>query len=282
MRTQDSYDNDAVSFLIYDNSPIGNSVDLPSGWLYVSDPKNKGLAAAYNHAIAQAKDSAAQWLLLLDQDSCLPKNFMANLQTEIALCHQKSKIAAIVPFVFSNGRQVSPFLPKFGFDRPYNLSRSTTSKWIAAINSATSIRVSFVESIGGFPSEFWLDYLDHWLFRKIYDTGHAVFVGEMKIEHNLSVANFDMGLQVARYKNVLAGEMAFTNRYLPTYWRPILVIRLLLRAVKHSIITRDKRMALLMITAAFRQIVTILIDVSKRLMKAETSEDSSPGMKAKQ
>jgi GT2 family glycosyltransferase len=281
IRTQDSYDKGAISFLIYDNSPTGKPDGLPPDWIYVSDPTNNGLAAAYNHGISQAKHSGAHWLLLLDQDSCLPKNFMVNLQAEAALCHQKPEIAAIVPLVFSNRRQVSPFLPKLGFDRPYTLSHSTSSEWIAAINSAASIRISFLESIGGFSADFWLDYLDHWLFRKIYDTGHAVFVGEMKIEHSLSVANFDQGLEVSRYKNVLAAEMAFTNRCLPLYWRPILVIRLIARAVKHLILTRDKRMALLMIASALKETVTIFSEALKRSTKAEILREQPLGLKAR-
>jgi GT2 family glycosyltransferase len=254
MRTQGFYDSGAVSFLIYDNSPLGNSADLPPGWIYVSDPTNKGLPAAYNYALSLAKHAEAEWLLLLDQDSCLPKNFMENLQSEIASCHHLTEIAAIIPLVFSNKRQVSPFLPKLGFDCPYTHSRSITSRWIAAINSATSIRMSFLESIGGFSTDFWLDYLDHWLFRKIYDNGRSVFVGAMEVEHSLSVANFNRGLELSRYKNVLAAEIAFTNHCLPAYWGPILVMRLIARAVKHIIFTRDKRMALLMLSAALKQV----------------------------
>jgi len=282
MRTQDSYDNGAVCCLIYDNSPIGSSDDLPLGWIYVSDPTNKGLSAAYNHAISQAKHSGAQWLLLLDQDSRLPKNFMANLQSEIAACHKRSEIAAIVPIVFSNLRQVSPFLPKLGFDRPYNLSRSITSEWIAAINSATCIRTSFLESIGGFCTEFWLDYLDHWLFRKIYDNGHSVFVGEMRIEHSLSVANFNQGLEASRYKNVLAAEMAFTNRCLPAYWRPILAMRLIARAIKHALFTRDKRIALLIIRAALEEIGTAFGGTLKQSKRVEVLEEQPLKLKARQ
>jgi GT2 family glycosyltransferase len=281
MRTQDPYDDGSTSFLIYDNSPIDNSDNLPSGWIYLSDPTNRGLAAAYNCAISRAKDFGAQWLLLLDQDSRLPRNFMSNLQGEIAICHQKAEIAAIAPFVFSDKRQISPVLPRLGFDRPYTLTRSTTSQWIAAINSGTSVRISFVESIGGFSSHFWLDYLDHWLFRKIYDTGHAVFVGGMKVEHSLSVADFNDGVDVTRYRNVLAAEMAFTNRCLPTYWRPILVMRLIARAAKHALFTHNKHIALLMIGAALKQSVTIVDGTLTQWKREELLEEQPVRLKAR-
>lgn len=257
IRDQEGYDRGAFTVLVYDNSPVANSAGLPSGWMYVSDPTNKGLSEAYNHAIFRCKDLGARWLLLLDQDSSLPRNFFTNLQLDTARCYEQSEIAAIVPLVFSRQRHISPVLPKFGFDLLYGVARSTTSEWLAAINSATCVRVSFVESIGGFTDEFWLDYLDHWLFRRIYDTAHSVFVSEMRVEHSLSVAEFNNGLELSRYKNVLAAERAFTNRYLPRLWRPILALRLMARASKHALRTRNKSIASVMFLAALQEFSSI-------------------------
>lgn len=258
LRTQETYSSDSISVLIYDNSPVANSEELPPHWTYVSNSTNKGLAAAYNYALSQARLTGAQWLLLLDQDSILPRNFLANLQGEITLCHDNSKIAAITPLVFSGRRQISPTRPMLGFDRPYISTQSISSVWLTAINSAAAIRVSFVESIGGFSERFWLDYLDHWLFRKIYDQAHSVYVSDMRIDHNLSVANFNQGLELSRYENVLEAEAAFTNQYLPIYWRWVLAVRLVARAAKHTVVTRNKKIALLMLAAAWKQALWVL------------------------
>jgi GT2 family glycosyltransferase len=257
IRDQVECDREEFSVLVYDNSPVANSAGLPSDWMYISDPTNSGLSAAYNHAILRCKESGAHWLLLLDQDSRLPTNFFVNLRADTALCHQQAKIAAIVPMIFSNQRQISPVLPMWGFDRSYLATRSATSKWLSAINSAACIRVSFVESIGGFSDDFWLDYLDHWLFRKIYDTHHSVFVSGISVEHDLSVADFNKGLDVGRYRNILTAERTFTNRHLPRLWRPVLALRLLARAGKHAFCTRDKRIASLMFLAALQQVISI-------------------------
>jgi len=257
INAQKAYDRDAISILVYDNSPVGNSEGLRSGWKYVSDTANRGLAAAYNYALLQTKFSGAQWLLLFDQDSSLPVDFFANLQDEIALCRDDPRIVAIVPVVFSNRRQVSPIRPMLGLDRPYKITGSASSLWLMAINSGAAIRVSFVDSIGGFSKEFWLDYLDHWLFRKIHDMAYAVYVSNTKIEHSLSVADFNQDLAISRYRNILNAEANFTNQYLPIYWRPLLVLRLLIRAAKHSIFTDNKRMALLMLSAAWKQVIFV-------------------------
>lgn len=245
--------------LIYDNSPLEDLSGLYPGWSYVSDPTNRGLATAYNYALSQAKLLGAEWLLLLDQDSNLPNDFLTNLQSELASCDKDSKIAAVVPLVFSGRRQVSPVRPLLGLDRPYTSTRSATFAWLTAINSASAIRVSFMDFVGGFTNDFSLDYLDHWLFRKIHDTGHSVYVSNTRIEHNLSVANFNQGLEIIRYKQILKAEMTFTNRFLPIYWRPLLVLRLIARSIKHAIFTRDKRMAVQMLRAAWVQAASILI-----------------------
>ena len=258
MRAQMAYNCSAISVLIYDNSPIANLDGLEPGWEYVSNPANEGLAAAYNYALSQAKLSGTQWLLLLDQDSHLPENFLANLQDEIERCRDNPKIAAIVPCVTSNRRQVSPIRPLLGLDRPYKLPGSAPSLWLMAINSAAAIRVSFMDSIGGFSKDFWLDYLDHWVFRKIYDTGHFVYVSNMRVEHNLSVANFNQGLERSRYRGVLKAEATFTNRCLPLHWRSLLVLRLVARASKHVFFTRDKKIAQMMLSAAYQQVLAIL------------------------
>jgi GT2 family glycosyltransferase len=256
IQDQDTYDRDSFNYLVYDNSPVAHSGGIPTEWMYVNDPTNQGLYGAYSYANRRCADLGADWLLLLDQDSTLPSNFMKNLLLDVALCESQF-IAAIVPLVISKGRQVSPFLPRFGFDRPYGLTHSTTSQWVGAINSAACIRVSFVNSIGGFSDDFWLDYLDHWLFRRIYDTSHSVFVSEMRVDHCLSVADFNNGLEVDRYKNVLAAERIFTNKYLPPLWRPILALRLAARACKHMIRTTNKRIAFLMMKASLQQVRSI-------------------------
>jgi GT2 family glycosyltransferase len=257
MQAQTGHDSDGVAVMVYDNSAATTLRDVPANWLYFSDPTNPGLSAAYNQGVSEAKALGARWLLLLDQDSSLPGDFMVNLQRDIALCHENPAIVAIIPIVYSNGQHVSPVRPMLGLDRHYTRTRCAPSIWLSAINSATTVRLSFVESIGGFTAEFWLDYLDHWLFRRIYDAGKLAFVSEIVVEHSLSVANFNQGLDLSRYRNILEAEAAFTNRHLPRYWRTILAFRLVARAAKHSLLTHDKRMAMLMLSAAWRQVFAI-------------------------
>jgi GT2 family glycosyltransferase len=245
-------------FLVYDNSPRSNLGSVPAGWEVVIDSNNGGLLAAYGCALSRAKAAGCPWILLLDQDTELPHDFLTSVHASLALLNEKTEVAAIVPIVKEGNRQLSPMLPRLGRERPFCLRGVIETGWLMAINSGACVRVDFIESIGGFSRAFWLDYLDHWLFKTLHDQGKSVFVSDVVLQHELSVANMNRGLTVQRYKNVLGAERQFTNGHLPVLWRLVLVPRLLARALKHLAVTRDKRLAFLMIAAAAIQVAALI------------------------
>jgi hypothetical protein len=65
-----------AKIVAYDNSPEMQEEDFAAdGFDYVGDSANGGVTPAYNHALRQAQVIGATWLLLLDQDTCLPSEF---------------------------------------------------------------------------------------------------------------------------------------------------------------------------------------------------------------
>jgi GT2 family glycosyltransferase len=243
------------TFVIYDNSPSSDlGSHTPRGWEIVVDPNNGGLFTAYNFAVSRAKSKGCPWVLLLDQDTELPSDFLATVHEDLLRMQKETDVVAIVPTVKAGNRQVSPMLPRLGREIPFDRRSIVESSWLWAINSGTCLRIDFIESIGGFSSLFWLDFLDHWLFKMINNSRKRVYVSNMVLQHELSVSNMDNGLTVNRYKNVLKAEREFTNRYLPTSWRYALVPRLIARSLKHLIVTRNKRLGLLMAAAATQQV----------------------------
>jgi GT2 family glycosyltransferase len=243
------------TFIIYDNSPSSNlGSTTPKGWEIVVDPSNGGLFTAYSYAVSKAKSKGCPWVLLLDQDTELPANFLVTVHEDLALMQAETDVVAIVPMVKAGNRQVSPMRPRLGREIPFNRRSVVEASWLWAINSGTCLRVDFIDGIGGFSNAFWLDFLDHWLFKMIHNSRKRVYVSKLVLQHELSVSNMDGGLTVERYKNVLRAEREFTNHYLPVLWRYVLVPRLLARALKHLIMTRNKRLGLLMAAAAAAQI----------------------------
>ncbi|WP_318507259.1 glycosyltransferase [Bacillus sp. T3] len=238
---QNMIDKD-LSIIIYDNSPVKQ--EIPSEYkylniLYKHDPRNIGIVTAYNYAFQKAKEEGSEWLLLLDHDTELTEDYFAQLHL---LDSFDKNIAAVVPQIHCENQMISPVysdrLRPLQGERPGTGEQNTP---VMAINSGAFIRVSFLDKINGFNSEFPLDYLDHWLFHEIYHNGSKVWVLDTKLEHELSVMDYSR-VSLKRYQSILDSEINFYKHYkkelLPAY-RTQLVKRL----VKQFLTVKNKKIA---------------------------------------
>ncbi len=210
------------SVILYDNSPQAQSpavaVDLPVH--YVHDPSNGGLAPAYNLALARAESEGCEWLLLFDQDTSPTLEFMLELVTLASTLRGETTVAAIVPKLLVNGivyspathfidvlrRQFSPRGPN-----TYDSLLGVQEQRINIYNSASTLRVSALRSIGAFPTEFWLDYLDHTVFHTLFANGYRIYIMRSSLEHHQSDADLQQ-LSAWRHSNVLKAQTLFVKR----------------------------------------------------------------------
>ena len=248
-----------LKILVYDNSPESWNGVFEEGWSYLHDSSNGGIAAAYNAALHLAAPST-DWLLLLDQDSSLPNDFLPELFTAIDDCEREPQVAAVVPRVYSHGALISPSQVKLGHCvREYGFGIRPHE--ITAINSGSAIRVSVLTQMEGFNIAFWLDFLDYWLYHQIHALGYCVFVSRGKLEHSLSVQNYNGAVSDQRYRNILHSEMLFTNTYRPKIERIYYAIRLFARCGKQTLRYKRKNIALDTLIAALRQLRLIVTGV---------------------
>jgi hypothetical protein len=84
-------------------------------------------------------------------------------------------------------------------------------KRLVAYNSGATLRVSALLSIGGFPDEFWLDYLDHAVFHALSVRGYRIYVMRTEIEHESSQATLS-SVPVWRQRNVLFAQTLFVKQ----------------------------------------------------------------------
>jgi GT2 family glycosyltransferase len=247
-----------ISILVQDNSPQiqefirdGSEEQHPIQIEYHHAPENLGLASAYNAALDLAKGRAIPWLLLLDQDTQLTRQFLVHL---IEAIHQAESqgCCAIVPKLMRDQVILSPqIVGKVFYHRMAGGFTGVTAAQVVAFNSAACIRVQDLMAIGGFPGEFWLDYLDHMVFHRLQKAGGHVFVLDSQLEHNLSVANIESDVTNDRYENLLNAEWLFVRK---TGWGggPIVHrVRLLKRAFSHFAKLRNKSYALQTLRSAF-------------------------------
>ena len=203
--------------LIYDNSLIEQKmqITIPFEYHYVHDLNNKGLAVAYNYALNEAILASYSWLLLLDQDSYLPEDFIYNLLYDLSTIEKDNTVIALVPKMHYKNTFFSPSKDLFGgILRPIDMRHKGICPFkVFAIGSGSVIKVSFLQGIGGFNELFWLDSLDRWLFFTINNMGGKVYVTDSIIEHELSVMNYDKFMNEQRYYNILKYEALFMKSF---------------------------------------------------------------------
>jgi hypothetical protein len=127
---------------------------------------------------------------------------------------------------------------------------------VMAINSGTAFRVPFVALLGGFNSAYWLDSLDHWLFRKIYGHGKRVAISGSVFKHNFAVSDYRRNkVSLIRYRSILSAEEMLVATEKRRVEILVYVIRLVLRVVKRLVIYRRPELAAL----SCKMVVSIIV-----------------------
>jgi len=222
--------------LIYDNSPMARVQPeaLGAQCSYLHDPTNGGTAAAYQHAVGIAESLGLGWLLLLDQDSSLPSDYLQ------AAAHQVqadgATLSCLVPWVADQGRPVSPAVVRpWGTIRPLRRSGTARVGHLAAVASGCLVRVAALRGILPFPRALWLDYVDHWMFAQLQGRGERVSVLDQRLEHHLSVLA-PAQLSPRRLRSILDGERYFV-RTQGVLARLVYPLRLMARVVRYALVS---------------------------------------------
>ena len=249
-----------LSILLRDNTPGGQPVSsVPAGVRYEAAPLNPGLADAYNRALEVASAEGHEWLLTLDQDTVLPEDFLRELAKVIRDVQLSASIAAVVPQVASDGRNISPFRFILGtVPQTFPLGYfGAPSGATYAINSAATLRVSAVLAIGGYDPAFPLDISDLNLFHRLARAGKSVFVaGNIVIGHDFSLLKKHSRMSVQRYRSLLHDECAFWDMNMGAAARFERMFRLCGRVCKDLIATENSAFQGLTLAEIRRRLLT--------------------------
>jgi glycosyltransferase involved in cell wall biosynthesis len=203
-----------LAVLIQDNTPGGQEAgDLPEDVRYQAAPHNPGLAQAYNSALKIAEMEGYDWLLTLDQDTSLPKNFLERISEIVATegaAHPE--VGAIVPLAIDDGRILSPYRLLAGALPCWYSAGSTgvVHHAMYAINSAATLRISALRKVGGYDPFFPLDMSDINLCHKLHKAGIQTFVAaDLVIHHELALLDKRGRMTPERYRVGLLDECAF-------------------------------------------------------------------------
>ena len=225
-----------LSILIWDNTPGGQHPgDLPVEATYHAAPGNPGLSQAYNIALAAARKVGAEWFLTLDQDTILPSSFLEHLSKTIKLVDRRSEVAAIVPRVIGDGRELSPFyFALHAVPRWFGGTLTGCSEHaVYAVNSAATVRIQALCEVNGYNTLFPLDISDLDLFDRLNRKGYKVFVaGDLVVSHEFSLLNKQKRMSFSRYDAQLLDECAFWDLSMGSLARVERIVRLMGRVCK--------------------------------------------------
>ncbi|MFD0898434.1 glycosyltransferase family 2 protein [Loigolactobacillus binensis] len=198
-----------IHFVLYDNSPHAHTTAALT-WLpdfeYQHDPRNLGIATAYNAGLQVAKQKQSQYLWLLDQDTQLTAAFLTELQQQLPT----TTAQAIVPQIEASGVRMSPR----DIRSPFKVVplASGLQRHVLAINSAALLQVAFLHQLGGFSAAFQLDFLDNWLFYQLDQQQGTVQVLPSVLHHQLSVMNTQQ-IKMPRYRSIITAEWRYYHQY---------------------------------------------------------------------
>jgi len=242
-----------LRILVQDNSPEAWLPDpnFDSGrFEYFHAPANPGLADAYNRALSMARSNRISWLLTLDQDTVLDRGFLVQLLAALE-SEEAEQACAYVPELVNDGLVLSPQIAGRVFYHRMPLGFSGFSaKPLVAFNSAACLSVPALVAIGGFPKEYWLDYLDHIVFHRLQAAGGRVYVLNSQLAHSLSMQYLESAVSIERYSNVLTAEWRFVRDSSSALGSMIHRLRLVKRALVHAFKLKDKSYAIRTIRAA--------------------------------
>jgi GT2 family glycosyltransferase len=204
------------NILVWDNSPASHAI--PDGLSfpleYRHTGENLGVSGAYNNAAQMALERGAQWLLLLDQDTLLPPDFLTRMGDYAQRLAPQQRIAAAAPTVRMGQTRISPKVTvRWGksVDPPADLNGEERRE-LVLVNTGLLLRVVALSQIGGYDPDFWLDFSDRYLCHMLAQKGFSIWLAaDLQLQHHVSL--MAGGISLHRYANLLAAEDAFFTLY---------------------------------------------------------------------
>ncbi|WP_419881719.1 glycosyltransferase family 2 protein [Peribacillus sp. B-H-3] len=139
---------------------------------------NKGLAYALNNALKVALENKCQWLLTMDQDSVISRNYVDECKN-IIVNNSDKNIGIISPVVIDrNINNVSP--------QTYIANEEKCTNLVTCITSGAFTNVNASIDCGGFDNDLFIDQIDYDLCLKLRASGYFTFrLNSSNIIHEL-------------------------------------------------------------------------------------------------
>lgn len=179
---------------------------LPSNFVIIQNSVNNFLFENYTDALNRSIESGVDYLITLDQDSKIPKDYFQKLTINII----KYPLATVFyPRIINESKStLSPIFHSKKFLTKNIDQQSFSSVKYVAINSCSVLKVTDFNRYDLLDSDFPLDYLDHMICYNIYIKGLTFVIIDSNVIHNLSV-NTNLHIPEGRALSILRSEKLF-------------------------------------------------------------------------
>lgn len=196
-----------LNIFIYDNSPDPQQIKNYEGLTitYFHDEKNSGVSKAYNVGVEHANKGQKEWVLLLDQDTRLPKSILEKYYTAI---NDNSNINLFVPVLkLKNGSIFSP--SRYRFKRGFYLDSIKPGIHslfnLAPVNSGMMVGTEAFFKVGGYNEKVRLDFADFQFVERLRKSYAEFFVIDAACEQDFSDDETSVSSQLVRFRYFCEG-----------------------------------------------------------------------------
>lgn len=204
-KTIESICGQVSKVLIIDNTPNGSSVFKNHRLLYgrnnvelITLNENVGIAKAQNIGIKRALENRADFVLVSDQDTFYPDNYIAKMLEAYSKIANNEKVAAIVPDFaeLNRGGERQGFVLFDNFFSKRIYPKSGCHEITQAIASGEIIPSEVFNYVGFMDEELFIDWVDlEWCWRARAKGYKIVGCADVVIEHFLGDVVKKVGLK---------------------------------------------------------------------------------------
>jgi rhamnosyltransferase len=171
--------------IIIDNGKTKFSFKNIDNIIIINLGKNYGIAYAQNYGIELAKQHNADFVLMSDQDTTYPENFISEMLGAYEDSQDKEHIGAITPVFYDKNKEAEGLISITKFKvivpdkkRKYHIAHT--------ISSGSLIPMGSLKIIGVMREELFIDYVDlEWCGRALKYGYKIISIPDIVIEHAL-------------------------------------------------------------------------------------------------
>lgn len=183
-----------IIYLINNGQNSDASINLGENVVLVNLKRNMGVAFAQNYGIKISLDQNADFVLISDQDTCYPPDFIDNMMIDEFVLDARA--AAVAPLFIDlvKGGQPTGFYMKtsWGFSMVENVSGC--QEIAQAISSGLLIKSSVLRDVGLMSDELFIDWVDfEWCWRARHRGFKILGNADVIIQHKLGDQSIVIG-----------------------------------------------------------------------------------------